>query len=263
MNQATDKRVLVTGSSGAVGRHVCRALKNAGYRVAGFDRAPMPDGFDIDDMHIGSLTDRTMLNDAAQGAHTLVHLAATPEIAEYTTDLMPNNIVGVYNVCEAARLAQVSRLVLTSTVQVIWAHDWRHRVITLDDPPWPNNHYALSKLYAERMGEMYARMHGLSVVSIRLGWLPRPGQPARQDGDNEPNRSIYISPNDAGEAYRCAVASSQPAAGESAVVMISSKPQRTIGMDLTPAKRIIGFEPRDTYPQGMPEHTVESTSCEY
>jgi nucleoside-diphosphate-sugar epimerase len=257
VNQATDKRVLVTGSSGSVGRHVCRALKNAGYRVVGFDRAPMPDGFEIDDMRIGSLTDSAMLNDAAQGARALVHLAAAPTVTDYATDLMPNNIVGVYNVCEAARLAGVARLVLTSTVQVIWGHDWQHRVVTLDDEPRPDNHYALTKLHAERMGEMYARMHGLSVVSMRLGWLPRPGQQTQQDGDNEPYQSIYMSTNDAGEAYRCAVASSQPAAGESAVVMISSKPKRNIGMDLTPAKRIIGFEPRDTYPQGMPDHVSE------
>jgi len=258
VNDTASKRVLVTGSSGHVGRHICSALKSAGHHVIGFDRAPMPDGVDVDQMHIGLVSDAATLRQLAKEADVLIHLAATPDDADFMTQLLPNNIVGLYNVCEAARLAKVSRLVLTSTCQLILPLDWKQRVITLDDRPEANNHYALAKLYAEEMGHMYARTHGLAVLSMRLGWLPREPIHARQINELEPNQSLYLSGHDAGEAYRCAVEAKRPAAGESIVIMVGSKPKRAIGMDLSPAKDVIGFEPRHTYPQGMPEHLLES-----
>src|SRR5215467_4377298 len=109
--------VLVTGSAGRVGRAVVRELKARGRRVRGFDLAPTPGA---DEAVVGDLADGDAVRRAAAGAGAVVHLAATPDDADFLSELLPNNVVGVYHVFEAARQAGVRRLVLASSGQVVW-----------------------------------------------------------------------------------------------------------------------------------------------
>src|SRR5687768_11829894 len=94
--------VLVTGSAGRVGRAVVRELQSRGRRVRGFDRVPTPGAAEA---VVGDLTDPDALARAAAGAGTVVHLAATPDDDDFMTQLLPNNVVGVYHLFEAARQA--------------------------------------------------------------------------------------------------------------------------------------------------------------
>lgn len=246
------KRVLVTGSAGSVGRSACRGLAEAGHFVRGFDRAPTPDDLGIAESVVGDITDAQALDKAAKGVDTIVHLAANPdESAEFLTGLLEPNIVGLYRVCEAARIHKVRRLVITSTIMVVWEMPLTERVIGLEDGVAPTCHYALTKVYAEDMARMYAREHGLSTVAIRLGWLPR-SQAQTDDLASKPQfHPIYLSVPDAARAYVCSVNSPTPAAGEFAAMFITSRSDGEIGVDLEPAKRWIGYEPRDRWPDNL------------
>src|SRR4051794_39021353 len=113
----TMKHVLVTGSAGRIGRAVVRELLARGHAVRGFDRVPSPN---LPDCVVGELIDPLALAGAMDGVDTLVHLAATPDDADFETELMPNNILGVYRVFEAARAAGVQRMILASSGQVVW-----------------------------------------------------------------------------------------------------------------------------------------------
>src|SRR5262249_3483127 len=104
--------VLVTGSAGRIGRAVVAELKSRGVTVRGFDLVPTPDA---DVSLVGDITDGSALLRVAQGVDMLIHLAATPDDDDFLTKLLPNNIVGVYQVFEAARLAGARRLVLASS----------------------------------------------------------------------------------------------------------------------------------------------------
>src|SRR5262245_16097112 len=104
--------VLVTGSAGRIGRAAVRELKARGPRVRGFDRAPSPGA---DESVVGDITDADAVRRAVAGVGAVVHLAATPDDDDFLTRLLPNNIVGVYQVLEAARAAGVRRLVLASS----------------------------------------------------------------------------------------------------------------------------------------------------
>ena len=103
----------------------------------------------------------------------VVHLGAYPNPADFIEVLLGPNVVGLYHVCEAAAEFGVPRLVLASTVQVTTGHKFRDRPVTVEDGPAPVNHYALTKVWAEAAGDMYARVHSLSVISVRIGWFPR------------------------------------------------------------------------------------------
>jgi len=109
--------VLVTGSSGRIGRAVVAELLERGHQVRGFDRIASPT---VPDSVVGSVTDRAAVDQAMTGVTTLIHLAATPDDADFLSELLPNNIAGLYHVMESAQLAHVGRIILASSGQVNW-----------------------------------------------------------------------------------------------------------------------------------------------
>src|SRR3954451_16205358 len=106
---AEPRRVLVTGSTGAIGQPLCRYLLQRGHTVRGFARRPTPG---LDDYVTGDLGDRDAVRRAADGMDTIVHLGAYPNPADFIDVLLQPNVVGLYHVCEAAAAAGVRRLVL-------------------------------------------------------------------------------------------------------------------------------------------------------
>jgi uronate dehydrogenase len=246
---ASPKRILVTGSTGAVGQPLCRHLVERGHVVRGFARHPTPG---LTDYVVGDLTDRDAVRRAVEGMDAVVHLGAYPNPADFIDVLLGPNVVGLYHICEAAVEHRVGRLVLASTVQVISGHKFRDRAVRIEDGPAPVNHYALTKAWAELAGDMYARVHNLSVISVRIGWFPRNTGEAVRLAASEFGRDIFLSHRDSNRFLALCVESDQPPPGTSAVVQAASRPTRAPRMDLEPARRVIGYEPQDTWPEGLP-----------
>jgi hypothetical protein len=215
--------------------------------VRGFDRVPTPG---LADAVVGDLTDAAALRRAAEGVGALVHLAATPDDADFLTELLPNNIVGVYHVFEAARLAGVRRLVLASSGQVVWYQRFTGPLpIRTTDPITPRAWYAAGKAFLEAAGRAYADGHGLSVIAGRLGWCPRNAAHVEELRATTWGPDVYLSPGDAGRFFACAVQA--PVDLRFAVLFATSKPVREQVYDQEETRRLIGFEPRDTWPEGV------------
>src|SRR5690242_6766751 len=188
--------VLVTGSAGRIGRAVVAELQARGKAVRGFDRMPTPG---IADNIVADLTDAAAVRRAVEGVGTVIHLAATPDDADFLTQLLPNNLLGVYHVLESARLAGVRRLILASSGQVVW---WQRErgpwPIRADDPPTPRGWYAAAKVFLEAAGRMCADSHGISVIAVRLGWCPRTREHIEELSSLDWAKDVYLSPGDAG-----------------------------------------------------------------
>jgi nucleoside-diphosphate-sugar epimerase len=245
----TARTVLVTGSAGRIGRAAVRELLARGHAVRGFDRVPTPG---LADALVGDLTDGAAVRRAVQGAHALVHLAATPDDDDFLTRLLPNNIVGVYHVLEAAREAGVRRVVLASSGQVVWYQRFTGPLpIGTDVPPTPRGWYAATKVFQEAAGRAYAEAHGLSVVAARLGWCPRNREHIEELRTVEWAKDVYLSPADAGRF--CARAVEAPADIRFAVVYACSRPLRQEYYDAGAARQLLGYEPQDQWPQGIDE----------
>ena len=112
--------VLVTGSAGRIGRAVSAELVARGHHVRGFDRVPSPA---LREAVVGDVASPDGLARALDGMDTAVHLAATPDEADFMTLLLPNNVVGLYRMLEAARHAHLARVVLISSGQLYRGHD--------------------------------------------------------------------------------------------------------------------------------------------
>ena len=181
-----------------------------------------------------------------------MHLGAYPNPADFIDVLLQPNVVGLYHICEAAAEFGVRRLVLASSVQVISGHRFRDRPVRVEDGPAPTNHYALTKAWAELAGEMYARVHRLSVISVRIGWLPRNTEEARRLAASERGPDVFFSHDDSNRFHTLCVESPDPQPGVAVTLHASSRPLNAPRMDLEPARRVIGYVPQDTWPQGLP-----------
>lgn len=239
------RAVLVTGSAGWIGRAVCAELIARGHRVRGFDRAPSPA---LEDAVVGDMVNPGDVAGALEGMDTVVHLAATPDEADFLTSLLPDNVVGLYHVLEAARQAQLARVILVSSGQLFRGHDGPFP-ITSATPTAPRNWYALTKVLTEAAGQVYAHAHGLPVVVIRPGWVPRDPAHAAELAASAHGKDSYLSPGDAGRGFAAAVeAEGLP---PYTVVHVTSRPVGVTRFDLEPARRLLGYEPRDRWPDGL------------
>lgn len=238
--------VLVTGSSGRIGQAVVRELCARKHSVRGFDLAPTPG---LQDMVIGNLTDVAAVTRAMRDVTTLVHLAATPDDADFLAEIVPNNIIGVHHVLEAARQAGVRRMILASSGQVVWntrlTGPWP---VGADVQPTPRYWYAAAKLFLEGAGRAFADAFGIEVIAVRLGWCPRTKEQVAEIAATDWAQDVYLSPGDAGRFFACAVEAPGPISF--AVVYATSKPVKILRYDLETARKLLSYEPKEMWPQG-------------
>jgi nucleoside-diphosphate-sugar epimerase len=157
-------RVLVTGSSGFLGRHLLDELKST-HRIFGIARrtpaftgAPLHQNitwFQVD------IRDRQGLRRAFRrlaeegGVETVVHLAAYYDFTgERHPDYQRTNIDGLRNVLDECRHLPLRRFIFASSVA---ASDFRagNRVVNESTPADGTHHYAVSKRVGEAMLEEY------------------------------------------------------------------------------------------------------------
>ena len=240
-------RVLVTGSSGRIGRAVVQELQRRERPVRGFDQVATPG---LEDMVVGTLTREADVARAVQDVEALVHLAATPDDADFLAEIVPNNIIGVHHILEQAQAAGVKRLVLASSGQVTWYERLRGPwPIKADTQPTPRYWYAAAKLFLEGAGRAFAEKFGQSVIAVRLGWCPRTQEQVEEIKASEWAQDVYLSPGDAGRFFAAAV--DAPMAIRFAVVYATSRPVKQTYMDLEPARRLCAREPSESWPEGI------------
>jgi uronate dehydrogenase len=235
--------VLVTGSAGAIGQPVCQELIRRGHRVRGLDRLRTPG---VEDSVVADLADRAGVREALRGADAVVHLAAEPNDADFSILASPN-VLGLFHVLDGARQEGVRRVALASSIQVLgkwWDKERPHPAST--SVAAPTNHYALTKVWAEQMGEMYARCYGLSVLAVRVAFMVRNVEEALRLRQKE-LFDVYLSRGDVGRFFAHAIeAADVPFAVFYAVGVGGERL-----LDMEPARRLLAFEARDRWPEGL------------
>ena len=242
--QPVYEHVLVTGASGRIGSAVCLELVKRGHRVRGFDLAEPAVPIDgLSELQIGNLTDVEAVNRAVKGVDALIHLAAEPAEADFLTKLLGPNVIGVYHILEAARREQLKRVVVTSSCQVVQAHNWQQRTVKLDEPFNPIGHYGVTKAMAEAWARYYAEQHRMSVIVVRPGFVPREGAHWKKMEEDPLLRRLYWSQRDAGRLFALCV---EVPNIQFAVIYGASR-SSPHAFDLEPARKLLGYEPLDTW----------------
>ena len=236
--------VLVTGAGGRLGRAACRELLRQGHHVRVFDRIAAPLG----DAILGDVADQDLVRRSLTGADCLVHLAATPDDDDFASRLLPDNILGLHAVVEAARQVGTPRVVLASSGQVNWTQQlggpWP---ITPASAISPRGWYAVTKVALEAAGSTLARDGRAAVVVVRLGWCPRTIAHMEELAASSHGRQVYLSPGDAGRFFVAAATHDVPAGYH--LVFATSLPDGPAIFDLEPARRLVDWTPRDRWPE--------------
>ena len=235
--------VLLTGSSGWLGRFLAPRLRAAGHGVVGLDVAPGPE------THIvGSVVDRTIVDRAfARGVEAVIHAGALhkPDIARYSAQAFVDvNVTGTLNLLEAAKAAGHDRFVFTSTTSLMISQAIRDEAgdaaVWLDEtsgPLAPRNIYGVTKLAAESLCRLYATDHGLACVVLRTGrFFPEDDDTHRTpSGENLKaiellNRRLTVE--DAADAHIAALERAPALGFDTFIVSAPSPFQRTEAREL-------------------------------
>ncbi len=251
------RRVLVTGLSGVVGSAVRPALETR-HAVASLSRGGA-EGLPAERNHRADIADLDAILPAFKGVDSVVHLAAeggarrrSDAEADWVS-LLRNNIVGTYNVFEAARRSGVRRVVYASSGAAVSGYEkdsayrdlvsgtaeeaprgWR--LLGPDCEPRPATLYGVTKLFGEDLARYYVESSSLSIICLRLGSVtpddrPRPGR----------GRAVWCSHRDAEQAVVRAVEAPETLRFD---VLFVNSANRMGYRDLDPTRRALGFDPQ-------------------
>ncbi len=257
------QRVVVTGADGLIGRFALDAWRgNDRYEVVGLARRPGP-YTDVE----ADITDLDALVAAFGGADAVVHLAATSAVESSWDDVLSSNLIGTYNVFEAARRAGVERVVFSSSNHAIGTYETENApaLLDLDDGRvWdhqaeirPDSLYGVSKAYGEAMARYYVDHHGLKAFCLRIGGTRGKDDPSHPDNlwrpefDHDPEklatrtrmRAVWLSPRDCIQLIERCLASDRDWV---LCYGISNNPRQF--WDIGHAREALGYEPQDSAP---------------
>lgn len=164
-------KVLITGGGGFIGSHLADRLLTDGYEVLAVDtfstgrRRNLSNGREGLRLVEGSIADRELLGETFEdfSPDAIAHAAASYKDPDAWAEDARTNALGTANVVEAARDAEVGRIVYFQTA-LCYGTRPLEQPITLDHPIRPDSSYAISKT----AGEQYIELSGIPFVSLRL-----------------------------------------------------------------------------------------------
>ena len=167
-------KILVTGGSGRIGRYVVAELVAHDHTVTVFDRI-QPTNSEAVRWLRGDIENLGDVISAVQGSDAIIHLAAYPnptqEVLRHV--LFRNNVMGTFNVHEAAFCVKIRRVVMMSSAAVLgWPYNevpFAPKYLPIDEqhPTAPQDPYGLGKLCEEQIAHAYTLKSGMQTIALR------------------------------------------------------------------------------------------------
>jgi len=180
------KTVLITGAAGDVGSHLRRELAGR-YKLRLSDLKPVKDLGAGEEFVPADISEIGQVAALMPGVDAIVHLGGF-SVEGMWDAILQANIVGCYNVFEAARMYGVKRILFATSNHAVGFYR-RDQTIDHRVYPRPDSRYGVSKVFGEALGSLYADKYGMEVFNMRIGNVnPRPIDKRRL--------SIWISPRD-------------------------------------------------------------------
>lgn len=187
-------RVLFTGGSGKAGRHAIAHLVEQGHRVLNVDKVPL----DMNgvDSRIADITDAGHMHDVMQSYagfdelrpgtgvpsfDAVVHFAAVPRIlVTGDNECYRTNVMGTYNVIDAALKAGVRKVIFASSETTygvcFWDGEKKPEYLPVDEehPTIPQDSYAMSKVVNEATARSFQARSGADIYGLRINNVIEP-----------------------------------------------------------------------------------------
>jgi nucleoside-diphosphate-sugar epimerase len=243
-------KILMTGMSGLIGGLLRTRLEEAGgYELTALNRRPVA-GVECVQADIADLD---AIRPAFGGKDVVVHLAARIEDDPWE-EMLRANVIGTYNVFEAARLAGVRRVVFASSGSTIRGFDLVPPYDALsegryEDAPasWPmlthdmvrpQGLYGASKVWGEALARHFSDAHDMSILCVRLGTVTADDRPPEK-----PVYSAFVSHRDTVDILHRSIDASDDLKFE---IYFATSRDRWGYRDLDHTRDVLGFEPQDS-----------------
>ena len=167
------ERLLVTGAAGGLGKMLRPRLAGYAKILRLSDMVDLGEAADGEELIIADLTDMTAVEMLVADCDGIVHLGGKSIEGPWET-ILNSNIIGTYNIFEAARKAGGRRIMYASSNHAIGFHETSQH-LGEDAKLKPDSLYGVSKCFGENLGSYYWDKFGVENVAVRIGsCLPKP-----------------------------------------------------------------------------------------
>ena len=237
------RKLLITGAAGRIGSFLTNQWKERYDLVLTDVRRPKETfGFPFTE---AELSDFAAMRRLTEGIDTVVHLGADPRMEAPWETLLPSNVIGAYNVFEAAHQAGCRRLIFASSINAVFGYPIDQQINT-QMPVNPINLYGATKCWGEALARYYSNAHKLSCLCLRFAAVSyRPGEDPHYDNRydvSHPYIDIIITMEDLTQLVTKAVEARDDLLYG---VFHGVSNNRWKRMDLTDTRAILGYEPED------------------
>ena len=215
-------RIVVTGGAGRLGRALLPELQS-NHDVLVFDQTRPADSTGVR-VRLGDHRDLGQVAGALKGADLVVHLSAITYPGLYSEEVQfAANVIGAFNVAEAAELVGIPKLVFASSPSPLGfmapRDTFRITYLPIDEdhPLLPHNAYGLSKLVTEEILKAWQRRTGGSAIVIRPCYILAPEEWEERGRTRLENPNLaagnlfnYVDVRDAAQAFRLAAEGELP-----------------------------------------------------
>jgi nucleoside-diphosphate-sugar epimerase len=242
-------KVLVTGMSGLIGEVVRKQLEGK-YELTALNRRDVPSV----ECFRADIADPDAIQPAFEGQEIVVHLAAIARGNATWEEILHHNVIGTYNVFEAARRAGVKRVVYASSGATVsgWERTFPYGALVEGrydavPPTWeklthesvtrPSGLYGCSKVWGEALAWHFSSTYDLSIICLRIGAVNREDKPsqARQF-------SVWCSQRDIAQMIEKCITAPDDVRFD--VFYVVSNNQWSY-RDVAHAREVVGYEPQD------------------
>lgn len=231
-------KILVTGAAGRIGSAFVRAhFQNYDLRLADRDVSRL--GQHSHDVLQLDIADFNACLQACAGVDTVIHLAAevSPDISDFMTTLLPTNIVGTYNIFQAALAQGCRRVVFASSAQAIEGYPQDVQV-TETMPVRPKNLYGVTKVFGEALGSYISDTSDLSIIAVRIANV---AHFSRGEQHSPRDVAAYISLRDVVQLLMVSVQSNMT--GFTIINGVSDNRYKRLSIERS--RQLLGYHPKD------------------
>jgi uronate dehydrogenase len=167
MSILSHNRILLTGAAGGLGQALRPRLKANCKVLRSADRVAFGLAGEQEELFLADLADAVAVMGMMQGVDAVVHLGGVSTEAAFEP-ILQGNILGVYNLYEAARKQRVKRIVFASSNHVTGFYK-QSETINASHPPRPDSLYGVSKAFGEDLSRFYYDRYGIETACVRIG----------------------------------------------------------------------------------------------
>jgi len=161
------KKIVLTGAAGRLGSYLREPLSKLADELVSSDIVDdLGNTYPSESYIRADLTSLEEITALLEGAEMVVHFGAIGDEATFNEILGPN-IIGAYNVWEAAFQQGVRRVVYASSIHIVGMHP-KTDFIGADAPHRPDTYYGLAKCFAEDLASLYWDKRGVESVCMRI-----------------------------------------------------------------------------------------------